>query len=91
MDKAEEMRALAIEAVGSGCIREAYESALERIEVAARRGDTKLNLGQSCGVPYDGPKYAEVVAMLKEDGFETAYRDTYDPVARACGMLYVMW
>lgn len=91
MDKAEEMRALAIKAVGAVEIRRAYEAALGRIEEAARRGDTKLNLGQTCGVPYDGPMYGEIVALLRDDGFAIEYHDTYDPVHRSCGMLYVMW
>lgn len=88
---AEVMYERALDAFGKDRIDEAYGYALKDIEMAADQGKTKVCLRQSIGLPYDGPMCREIEKRLEENGFKVAYRDTYDPVKRANGAVYVMW
>lgn len=88
---AEVMYERALDAFGKDRIDEAYGYALKDIEMAADQGKTKVCLHQSIGLPYDGPMYREIEKRLEESGFKVAYRDTYDPVKKANGAVYVMW
>lgn len=88
---AEVMYERALDAFGKDRIDEAYGYALKDIEMAADQGKTKVCLHQSIGLPYDGPMYREIEKRLEENGFKVAYRDTYDPVKKSNGAVYVMW
>lgn len=88
---AEVMYERALDAFGKDRIEEAYGYALKDIEIAADQGKTKVCLHQSIGLPYDSPMYREIKKRLEENGFNVAYCDTYDPVKKANGAVYVMW
>lgn len=88
---AEVMYERALDAFGKDRIDRAYGYALKDIEMAADQGKTKVCLHQRIGLPYDGPMYREIVKRLEENGFKVAYRDTYDPVKKSNGAVYVMW
>lgn len=88
---AEVMYERALDAFGKDRIEEVYGCALKDIEIAADQGKTKVCLHQSIGLPYDDPMYREIKKRLEENGFNVAYCDTYDPVKKANGAVYVMW
>lgn len=83
--KAEIMHERSIATFGRERIDEAYACVMKDIEMAADRGETKIRLPKSLGLPNDTPMYNEVVKRLRINGFNVLFSNRYGGVA------YVVW
>ena len=76
MSKAEDMRDLALEALGVD-VDERYRLVLSEIESCAMRGMVQANLCNMCGSPTKSPLYGALAKRLEEDGFKVYPRESF--------------